>query len=286
MRFTLFLRARVPQDEVVSATTAGMDSVTHHSRETAYRVAQPAKSGPTMLYVHGSGGTHRVWAAQYGPRGPSHPAVALDLSGHGDSEDIDTTVGSETLRAYADDVCAVAEAVDADVLVGNSLGGAVVQHILLERSPSLQGAVLAGSGAKLTVHESLRETLAEDFETAIEVLHDDHLFHDTHDRMVAQSRQTMAAVGQRVTERDFLSCHTFDVRDRLDEIDLPVLALVGEYDELTPVAYHEFLAEEIPDGRLALLEDAAHLTMVEAPTAFASAVEAFLTSIETRGGGQ
>jgi pimeloyl-ACP methyl ester carboxylesterase len=172
----------------------------------------------------------------------------------------------------------VADTVDADFLVGNSLGGAIVQHILIERDHGLTGAVLAGSGAKLTVHESLREVLAEDFAAAIDVLHDDEmLFYDTHDRMVGQSRETMQAVGRAVTERDFLSCHTFDVRDQLSAIDVPVLALVGEYDQLTPVKYHEFLAEEIPDGHLAVLDDAAHLAMVEQPIAFAGAIESFLS---------
>ena len=257
-----------------------MEYVSHDGRRTAYRIAQSDGAGPTLLYVHGSGGNHRIWAAQYGPRGPAHPAAALDLSGHGESDDVDTPVGSETLRAYADDVCAVADAVDADVLVGNSLGGAVVQRILVERDHGLSGAVLAGSGAKLAVHDALREVLADDFGAAIDVLHDeDMLFHDTHDRMVAQSRETMRAVGRAVTERDFLSCHSFDVRDRLSDIDVPVLALVGEYDQLTPVSYHEYLADEIPDGRLAVLEDAAHLAMVEQPTGFASAIETFLDEL-------
>jgi len=42
-----------------------------------------------------------------------------------------TEPGVETLRAYASDLKAIARAVGADVLVGNSLGGAVVQHVLL-----------------------------------------------------------------------------------------------------------------------------------------------------------
>ncbi|MFC7134401.1 MULTISPECIES: alpha/beta fold hydrolase [Salinibaculum] len=257
-----------------------MEQVSHDGRETAYRVTQPDGDGPTVLYVHGSGGTHQAWAPQYGPQGPSHPAVAVDLSGHGDSEDVDTPAGSETLAAYADDVCAVATATDADVLVGNSLGGAVVQHVLLERALDLRAAVLAGSGAKLAVHESLREALAGDFEAAIRTLHEpDRLFHDPTPRLVDPSTETMRSVGRAVTERDFLTCHTFDVRERVGDVDVPVLALVGEHDQLTPVASHEFLAGEIPDGQLALVEDAAHLAMLEQPTAFSSAVGTFLDGL-------
>lgn len=254
-----------------------METVTHDGRETAYRLTRPEADGPTALYIHGSGGTHRVWAAQYGASGPTHPAAALDLSGHGDSEDIETDPGPETLRAYGSDVRAVAGAVGADVLVGNSLGGAVVQHVLLEGRFDPSAAVLAGSGAKLAVLEKLRAWLAEDFERAVEFLHgEDRLFHDADERTVGRSRETMRAVGRRVTERDFLTCHTFDVRDRVHELDLPLLALVGEYDRLTPRAYHEYHADHAPEATLATVEGAAHLAMVEQPGAFNSAVSTFL----------
>jgi pimeloyl-ACP methyl ester carboxylesterase len=202
------------------------------------------------------------------------------LSGHGESDDIDTPAGPETLRAYADDVCAVARETGADVLVGNSLGGAVVQHVLLEREVGPEAAVLAGSGAKLAVAESLRDALAEDFEAAIEALHsDDRLFQDARPRLVEQSEETMRAVGRAVTERDFLTCHPFDVRERVGDIDVPVLAVVGDHDQLTPVSYHEYLAERISGGRLAVVEDAAHLAMVERPAAFADAIGTFLDDV-------
>ncbi len=255
-----------------------MKTVTHHGRKTAYRLSRPDADDPTALYVHGSGATHHVWAAQYGPDGPTHPAAALDLSGHGESADVGTDPGPETLRAYGADVAAVAEAVGADVLVGNSLGGAVVQHVLLEERADVSAAVLAGSGAKLAVQEELRTWLAEDFERAIDALHGDNmLFHDADERTERRSRETMRDVGRAVTERDFLTCHTFDVRDRVGELDVPLLALVGEHDRLTPPAYHEYYVENAPDATLAVVADAAHLAMVERPAAFADAVASFLS---------
>ncbi|MEF8872567.1 MAG: alpha/beta hydrolase [Haloarculaceae archaeon] len=253
-----------------------MKTVSHDGRDTAYRIVRRGASGPTVLYVHGSGGSHRVWAHQYGPDGPSHPAAALDLSGHGESEDVDTTAGPETLLAYADDVRAVAHAVEADVLVGNSLGGAVVQRILLDEDHELAAAVLAGTGATLPVAESLRTWLAEDFERAVEWLHGtDRLFHDADEQTRERSVETMYAVGQAVTERDFLSCHTFDVREQLHDVQIPVLALVGEHDTLTPPSYHELLASELPHGELTVLDDAAHLAMVDQPVAFNASLSGF-----------
>ncbi|WP_436932418.1 alpha/beta fold hydrolase [Halosimplex halobium] len=275
-----------------------METVRHDRRETAYRIAggdadaaadTTAESQSTtgsgrsaeVLYVHGSGATHRLWAAQYGPDGPARPAAAVDLSGHGESDDVATEPGPGTLDAYARDVVAVAEATGADVLVGNSLGGAVLLRVALEADFDPAALVLAGTGAKLAVAEDLRTWLAGDFDRAVQFLHgDDRLFHDADERALDRSKSQLRATGQAVTRRDFLTCHAFDVRDRLDAVDAPALAVVGEHDSLTPPAYHEFLADELPDCEYAEIADAAHLAMAERPTAFNRAVGRFLESLD------
>jgi pimeloyl-ACP methyl ester carboxylesterase len=252
-----------------------MNTVAHHGRETAYRLVSDGR--PRALYVHGSGGTHRVWAAQYAPSEPAASAVALDLSGHGESENVDTDPGRATLDAYVADVAAVARATNADALVGNSLGGAVALQAVLDGDLGVDALVLAGTGVKLAVSADLREWLAEDFERAVQFLHEeDRLFHDADERTVERSKAQMHATGRAVTERDFLTCHRFDVRNRLDEIDVPTLAVVGEYDQLTPPAYHEYLADEISQGEYAEIADAAHLAMAERPTAFNDVAGSFI----------
>ena len=255
-----------------------MESVRHHGRETGYRSEVAGKTGPTVLYVHGSGGTHLVWGNQYSDG--DHPAVAVDLSGHGPSEDIETAAGVATLDAYADDVVAVATATEADVLVGNSLGGAVTLWVLLERDWEPDAVVLTGTGPTLPVYEDLREWLASDFDRALSFLHGrDRLFHTTDEQLLSRSRAVVADVGQPVTRRDFLTCDQFDVRDSLSEIDIPALALCGEHDKLTPRSAHERLAREIPAGEFALVPDAAHLAMLERPAVFNELVSEFVSDI-------
>ena len=253
-----------------------MERVTRGGRDVAYRVSDRGGDGPTVCCIHGSGGTGDVWTAQ-SRLSDRFPVIALDLAGHGDSDDIETEPGSETLDAYADDVVAVAEETDVTVLCGNSLGGAVALWIALERDLALDGLVLAGTGAKLSVAEPLLDALASDFDRAVSMLHEpDRLFHDAPGEYVEQSTAAMAACGRAVTERDFLTCHRFDVRDRLDDVDVPSLAVVGEHDGLTPPEYHDYLDDRIPDCERATVADAAHLAMLEQPTAFNAALAEFL----------
>mgnify|MGYP002760816149 CR=1 FL=1 len=105
------------------------------------------------------------------------------------------------------------------------------------------------------------------------------LFHDARRECVGLAEAAMRECGRGVSERGFLTCHRFDVRERLDEFGVPALALVGAHDELTPPAYHEYLADGIPAGELAELPYAAHLAMLEAPAAFNEALSAFLSRL-------
>lgn len=257
-----------------------METVSHHGRETAYRVSDRSTDGDPALFVHGSGGTHGVWKSQFARLSGDRPIAGLDLSGHGESADVDVEPGPETMAAYVEDTLAVARATDARVFVGNSLGGAVVMTALIEQDPDVDAAVLVGSGAKLAVLEDLQEWLAEDFDRAVDFLHgEDRLFHDPDERLDRLSRATMRAVGQAVTYRDYLTSNAFDERDRLDQIEVPTLAVTGEYDGLTPPSYHEYLAEHIPDAEYETLPDAAHLSMLETPNAFNDAFERFLDGL-------
>lgn len=254
-----------------------METVAHHGRETAYRATRFGEGDP-VLYVHGAGGDHRLWTEQYGPEGIG-PAVALDLSGHGESEDVLADPGPETLDTYAADVAAVARDTGARTLVGNSMGGAVCLQVALARDQAVDALVLCGTGAKLGVGDDLLATLEADFEAAVEAIHaPDLLFHDADAATLERSKAVFRETGDTVTIRDFRTCDSFDVRDRLADVDVPTLALTGEHDGMTPPSFTEYLGANLPDCETTLLPDCAHLSMVERPADWNERVRTFLAS--------
>ncbi|MDH3044885.1 alpha/beta fold hydrolase [Gordonia alkanivorans] len=98
-------------------------SITVHGARITYRCwGEPGSPG--LLLVHG-GAAHAGWWDHIAPRyARDRRVVALDLSGHGDSDWRDTY----SLATWADEITAVAAAAQADdhaVLVGHSLGGLV-----------------------------------------------------------------------------------------------------------------------------------------------------------------
>jgi pimeloyl-ACP methyl ester carboxylesterase len=75
----------------------------------------------------------------------------------------------------------------------------------------------------------------------------------------------MFAVGQAQTLRDFRACDVFDRIGRLGEVTLPVLAVTGELDVLTPPKFAEALADRIPGATARIVPGAGHLAMAERP---------------------
>jgi pimeloyl-ACP methyl ester carboxylesterase len=99
--------------------------------------------------------------------------------------------------------------------------------------------------------------------------------------------QTLTAgVDPRVTYTDWIADDTFDAMTRVGEITAPTLALCGAEDRLTPVKYHRYLQERIPDCQLTIIEGAGHWSFHEQPARFDHAVSAFLAGLPAGKGDQ
>ena len=72
-----------------------------------------------------------------------------------------------------------------------------------------------------------------------------------------------------------------DYLDRLSEIKVPTLIMVGEDDPGTPVDASQAMHDRIPQSKLVVLPSAAHLSNIEQTEAFNHALMAFLTDVFT-----
>jgi pimeloyl-ACP methyl ester carboxylesterase len=66
------------------------------------------------------------------------------------------------------------------------------------------------------------------------------------------------------------------VTDRLGEISVPALVLVGDVDRLTPPASAEAMKRRLPQARMVVLKGAGHCTMLERHDQFNREVDRFL----------
>jgi pimeloyl-ACP methyl ester carboxylesterase len=70
-----------------------------------------------------------------------------------------------------------------------------------------------------------------------------------------------------------------DSSPQLPNIRVPILALVGEEDAVTPIEDARAIAAGAPDARLAILPEAGHLSNLENPASFNAALRPWLAGL-------
>ena len=238
-----------------------------------YAHHQPENASQSLLLIHGAGGSHLSWPAEL--RRLPHTAVyALDLAGHGRSH----PPGRNTIEAYTQDVLDFITALKLEnmFVLGHSMGGAIAQMVGLAQPPGVMGLILAGTGAKLRVSPAVLTAIQDDFAAAVDLLNKFYWSGDQNPDVEAANRRTMLACPPEVMLNDFLACDQFDVRNQLAQITLPTLVISASADQMTPAKFGQFLADQLPQAELALIEQAGHMMMLESPTQVTQLVADFV----------
>ncbi len=93
------------------------------------------------------------------------------------------------------------------------------------------------------------------------------------------ARQTLL----RADPQGYVGCcqaiSTIDFREALGQLKVPALVIAGKQDQGTPVSMSEQIAQAIPGARLAVIDEASHISVLEAPQAFTQLVQDFLQSL-------
>ena len=230
----------------------------------------------TIVFIHGSGGSGRFWQAQINGLAGRVNAVALDLPGHGRSG----KDGKNTIEDYARAVLEYIEAADIPrpVPCGLSIGGAIVQQLLLDFAEKFQAGILIGTGARLKVLPMFFETIETDYSKFVEMLCKFSASEKTAPELVQPFREDLLKCDPRVTLGDFQACNGFDVMERLAEISVPVLVISAQDDKLTPPKYADFLESAISNTTRAHISDAGHIASMEKPGEVNQAIIEFLDS--------
>ncbi len=235
--------------------------------------------GIPIVLIHGAGENHLVWPAGL-RRLPDANVYAIDLPGHGKS----TGAGRATIKDYADWLAAFLDrlGVAQAILIGHSMGGAIAQLMALLYPTCVAGLVLIATGAKLRVAPLLLELAQRDLAATVEWVSRSEWGSNVPEQLVRLGKQQMLTNRLEVIRGDYLACDSFDVRERLREIKAPTLIVSGTDDQLTPIKFATFMAENIPDARLVPVPEAGHMVMLEAETIAAIEVENFVREVMNR----
>jgi proline-specific peptidase len=254
---------------------------------------------PALVCLHGGPGVgdSRDLARALAALGDEHRVVTYDARGSGRSAD-----GPPYTHAqWVEDLDALTRALGIErfALLGHSYGGIVAQEyalahqdrltrlVLVDTTPStVENAPTIGRALGAGLPGIEEEWLHKLFEGRLD---SDAEFRDMWEMLLPLYFEGEMAPGlaKQIADDTFFHHEThnvafsannpgFDVRPRLGEITVPVLAVCGVNDWITPLARSEEIVAGVADGRVEVFGASGHMPMLEEPERFVSVVRAFL----------
>jgi pimeloyl-ACP methyl ester carboxylesterase len=259
----------------------------------ALSAAQPAKpgrtktgiaydvqgKGPVVVLITGSNLDRRMWAREAGWLASDHTVVRYDLRAHGASD-----TATIPFR-HVDDLFTLLDEISIRkaTLIGLSAGSVIALDAALAEPSRVDRLVLVGpgvsgfrSGSQLPFTAALGAALqARDYVNAGEVLLGSSVF--------AVPRESQALVRQMVMENDRLWSIPREMLlqverpaiDRLNELALPTLIMLGEMD-LFQREEAELLARRVAGARLVVIPSGGHVLNLTSPEEFRAGVSQFV----------
>jgi 3-oxoadipate enol-lactonase len=256
-----------------------------------------AGSGRAIVLVHAGIADHRMWDEQFPHFAERYRVIRYDQRGYGRS-----SVPASRFAFY-DDLFLLLRQLDVAqaVVVGCSLGGATAIDLALSHPEVVEALVLVGSGlggqewpdptpVELALFSQLDEAVkAGDFAAANEL--EVHIWVDGPER---SSETVSPEVRARVREMNLpILLHEAEnegeerraleppASERLGEIRVPTLVLIGDQDVSGIQAVAEKLATSIPGAHKVVIPNTAHVPNMEQPEVFNRLVLDFIDSLDS-----
>jgi len=245
-------------------------------------------AGPPVVFLHGFFGDHRVWRRQF-ELADEYTVVAWDAPGCGASsippERFRIADYAEVLAGFVGEL-----GLGRPHMVGNSFGGTLALQLAVRHPAIPKSLVLAdtyagwsGSFSPEIVAQRLSQSLP-DLD-----LPPDQVVAKWMPGFVTPAApkpvvEELAAIvaefnpdGMRVMIQALAQA---DLRDELRNVAVPSLLLWGDQDVRSALGVAADLHARIPGSRLVVIEQAGHLSHVEAPERFNSELRSFLDSVQ------
>lgn len=234
------------------------------------------------VFLHGWGLSGAIWSETVA----RVPGATTDLPGYGAAP----TVSPYTADTLAD---ALAASITAPInLIGWSMGGMVALALAARHPDKVARLVLVGTtpafaarpdwprGMAPEVLDEFARSLAADYRATLSrFLSLQARGGDAAREVISLLRARMQAQAEpnpEVLAAGLELLRKVDLRDQVGQVRCPTLVVHGAYDTLCAPEAGAWLAEHLPNGRLALHERAAHAPFLSHPDWFVATLKGFL----------
>lgn len=246
-------------------------------------------NGSVVVFINGLTMDVNGWYFQVQEFSKRHRVLRYDCRGQGKSDKPDMEY-SQTM--HAEDLKNLMQKLDIQKahLVGLSNGGMIAQHFALNFPEKVGALVLVDTCSYI---DTLLDSIIRVWINAAQIggsefRYDVSIPFIFSEDFIKKNKETLAQMKKISSEVNPANaiinlakgCLIHNTSDRLSEIKVPTLIIVGEEDILIPMKYSKLLNEGIKGSRLAIIKGCGHAPPIEKPEEFNRIVLDFLSEYD------
>jgi 3-oxoadipate enol-lactonase len=234
-----------------------------------------AADAPVLALPSSLGTSTELWTQNVEFWGERFRVLRFDQRGHGGSE---APPGPYSLGDLGRDFLGLLDELELErvTLCGLSLGGATAMWVAAEAPERIDRLILACTSARFGEPAQWLERAETVRSAGLEAIAEKVVARwftaDVEPVTVAAFRSLLVSTPAEGYAGSCEALAGWDFRARLREIRADTLVIAGAEDVVAPLRESELLVERIPQARLVVVEQAAHLANVEQPESFANVV--------------
>jgi 3-oxoadipate enol-lactonase len=246
------------------------------------------QGAPALLLSNSLGTTMDMWEPQLEAFRQKYTLIRYDMRGHGKSS---VPAGPYTIEQLGGDVIALIEALNLSQVAycGLSIGGLIGQWLAVNEPEHFCAFIFANTAAKIGNAEGWSQRIATVEQGGLAAIADGGLqrwftaaFREKNPRTAARMRTMLVSCNPSGYVSACAALRDTDLRDAIGAIDAPVCILAGQHDAVTTIEHAHFMQQQIAGSYVVELP-ASHISNVEAPAEFKTAVLDFLEQQDSHG---
>ena len=249
-----------------------------------YELTGP-KGAPVVMLSHSLACSLVMWQPQMAALESAFQVLRFDTRGHGGS---DAPEGAYSLELLSADAIGLLDALNIETVhfVGLSMGGMIGQCLALDYTDRLKRLALCDTAAIMPEETQpiWQQRIDAAGETGMTGQVDETLERWFRPEYLQLNPPEVEMIRRQILATPvagYVGCceaiRRLKYLDRLGEVELSTLIMVGEEDPGTPVAASEAMHARISGSKLVILPAARHLSNIEQAGAFNTALMGFLT---------
>lgn len=235
----------------------------------------------TFILLHGFLSSSKMWSKNYVPTfAKKYKVFTIDVRGHGNSNNVKTGCN---LQQMADDInqFAILKDIDACILAGMSMGGAIAIQFAINFPDKLKTLILMnpGPGTLFSKGFPFMSTIMS-FISQKRILLKPILKSVIIKPLPPEELSEFVDVSALVSKETWLQYlhpqNTIQDFRHLKSLAVPTLVIIGEKDKAIPIEFQESIADTIPKVVKVLMKNEGHAVVIESPEKVLSEINSFL----------